>query len=205
MAAKWKANPLIAQHDESPNTITNPPILCWYCRLHVFSLLPFTCIFSPCPSLRPGINYIISALHFLPSKVMTIFPYQTALSSKLSLTLCARAQRGLLYLVCVSVCVCVCVSPLILYGGPCFKIVDSKTLSLRLQIAIISTRWSTKSIRFVLDHPRWIALASTRFYENRVDSCHVRLDHPRWRKSTRFRRTAWRKWDLTPPRWTQGL
>ena len=57
-----------------------------------------------------------------------------------------------------------------------------------------------------LDHPRWSARASTRFYENRLDfmkidsilwkstrfyenrldSCHVRLDHPRWRKSTRF-------------------
>jgi len=40
-----------------------------------------------------------------------------------------------------------------------------------------------------LDHPR--LSASTRFYENRVDSCHVRFDHPQWRKSTRF--AQWRK------------
>ena len=30
-----------------------------------------------------------------------------------------------------------------------------------------------------LDHLRWSARASTRFYENRVDSCHIRLNHPR--------------------------
>ena len=36
-----------------------------------------------------------------------------------------------------------------LWWAVCFKIVNSKMLSLRLQIAIISTRWSTKSIRFV--------------------------------------------------------
>jgi len=77
MAAKWKANPLTAQHGESPNTTTYQPT-------HSPLILLLTQIFSPCPSLRPGINYIISALHFLPLKVMTIFPYQTAVSSKLS-------------------------------------------------------------------------------------------------------------------------
>ena len=37
----------------------------------------------------------------------------------------------------------------IVWWAVCFKIVDSKMLSLRQQIAIISTRWSAKSIRFV--------------------------------------------------------
>jgi len=80
-----------------------------------------------------------------------------------------------------------------LWWAVCFKIVDSKMLSLRLQIAIISTRWSAKSIRFVPHLTRssevectcidsivwkssWFVPRSTRFYDNRVDSCHVRLD-----------------------------
>jgi len=42
------------------------------------------------------------------------------------LTLGAHAQRGLLYLVCVSVCVCVCLSPLILaLQGPSRLISDT--------------------------------------------------------------------------------
>ena len=42
------------------------------------------------------------------------------------LTLGAHAQRGLLYLVCVSVCLCVCLSPLILaLQGPSRLISDT--------------------------------------------------------------------------------